>query len=174
MTRRILEIDSGVAAGYATQVLTTVGWSVTKVILGGINSLSGMESRWGGGTGGASAFLDKNKRIVDSNKFDILLNSQDFDVVIGDFSERNLQQFELPASVFNSLPVGCSVISLTSFGLDQPLSNRPHADLILQLTALPHRGTSSSTSTVASLYGRNERWPCCLERSYCSSASSSP
>lgn len=132
MTRRILEIDSGVAAGYATQVLTTVGWSVTKVILGGINSLSGMESRWGGGTGGASAFLDKNKRIVDSNKFDILLNSQDFDVVIGDFSERNLQQFELPASVFNSLKVGCSVISLTSFGLDQPLSNRPHADLILQ------------------------------------------
>jgi crotonobetainyl-CoA:carnitine CoA-transferase CaiB-like acyl-CoA transferase len=132
MPRRILEIGSGIATGYATQVLTSVGWDVTKVIPSGYDSLAEMESRWGGGRGGASLFLDKNKRVVDSNNFDISINSENFDVVIGDFSERNLHQFELPASVFDSLKVGCSLISLTSFGLDQSLSNRAHSDLILQ------------------------------------------
>ena len=64
--------------------------------------------------------------------FDILVNAPDFDVVIGDFSKRNIDQFALPTNVFSSLDVGCSLISLTSFGLDQLLSNQPHSDLILQ------------------------------------------
>jgi len=132
MVRRILEIGSGVAVGYATQVLTSVGWEVTKVIPSGYDFLAEMQSRWGGGTGGASVFLDKNKRVVDSDDFDILVNAPDFDVVIGDFSKRNIDQFALPTNVFSSLDVGCSLLSLTSFGLDQLLSNQPHSDLILQ------------------------------------------
>ena len=132
MARKILEIDSGVAAGYASQVLTSVGWEVTKVIPDGHNSLTELQSRWGGGAGGASLFLDKNKELVDSSDFDILNNASDFDVVIGDFSRRNIKQFALAEDVFNSLDVGCTLISLTSFGLDQSLSDQPHSDLILQ------------------------------------------
>ena len=42
MVRRILEIGSGVAVGYATQVLTSVGWEVTKVIPSGYDFLTEM------------------------------------------------------------------------------------------------------------------------------------
>ena len=102
MVRKILEIGSGVAVGYATQVLSSVGWEVTKVIPSGYDFLTEMQSRWGGGTGGASLFLDKNKRIVDSDEFDILAHARDFDVVIGDFSKQNIDQFALPTNVFSS------------------------------------------------------------------------
>src|SRR5690606_10929206 len=62
MTKRALDLSTGVGAAYAGRMLAEVGWDVVKVEPSSGDPLRAEESRWGGGRGGAFAFANYGKR----------------------------------------------------------------------------------------------------------------
>jgi crotonobetainyl-CoA:carnitine CoA-transferase CaiB-like acyl-CoA transferase len=84
---RALDLSTGVGAAYATKLLAEVGWDVVKVEPAGGDPLRRRESRWGGGAGGAFAFVNYGKRgVVAPDRATLFALAGAADVVAGDFS----------------------------------------------------------------------------------------
>ena len=61
---RALDISCGVGAAYAAKLLAELDWDVVKYEPPGGDPLRARVSRWGGGAGGAFAFVNQGKRGV--------------------------------------------------------------------------------------------------------------
>ena len=90
---RALDISCGVGAAYAAKLLAELDWDVVKYEPPGGDPLRARVSRWGGGAGGAFAFVNQGKRGVSGAPAGLLPGlAAAADVVIGDFSPPGLTQ----------------------------------------------------------------------------------
>ena len=88
---RALDVSCGVGAAYAAKLLAELDWDVVKYEPPGGDPLRARVSRWGGGAGGAFAFVNQGKRGVSGVPADRLADlAAAADVVIGDFSPPGL------------------------------------------------------------------------------------
>ena len=86
-TPRAIDLSTGVAGAYATKLLAEVGWDVVKVEPAGGDPLRQQGSRWGGGEGGAFAFVNYGKRgVALDGDADLGRLAAVADIVVGDFS----------------------------------------------------------------------------------------
>lgn len=130
---RALDLATGVAGAYATKLLAEVGWDVVKVEPASGDPLRREGSRWGGGEGGAFAFVNYGKRGVvleDRGQLDALATSAD--VVIGDFSAAGAAVSGIEREAFASLTPKAGVVSVTPFGLRGPGAGWAASDLVVQ------------------------------------------
>jgi len=130
---RAIDLSTGVAGGYATKLLAEVGWDVVKVEPRGGDPLRRQGSRWGGGEGGAFAFVNSGKRSVvleDRAALDRLAGAAD--VVIGDFSPTGAAASGIERAAFATLTPRSAVVSVTAFGLRGPRAGWAASDLVVQ------------------------------------------
>ena len=131
---RALDISCGVGAAYAAKLLAELDWDVVKYEPPGGDPLRARVSRWGGGAGGAFAFVNQGKRGVSGVPGDLLPElAAAADVVIGDFSPPGLAQAGLdPARRPTQLVPGQAVVSVSPFGLTMPRASWAASDLVVQ------------------------------------------
>lgn len=130
--RRALDVSTGVGAAYATKMLAEVGWDVVKVEPASGDPLRAEESRWGGGQGGAFAFVNHGKRGVVADEATVLDLARAADVVVGDFSPSGCHASHVSAGMFAALEPRRAVISVSPFGLTGPRANWASSDMIVQ------------------------------------------
>ena len=131
-SRRALDLSTGVGAAYTTKLLADVGWDVVKMEPGNGEPGRLRGSRWGGGEGGAFAFVNHGKRWVegDAEILEGLANAAD--VVVGDFSPGGCAESGLDAALFQSLEPAGAVVSVSPFGLTGPRASWAASDLVVQ------------------------------------------
>jgi crotonobetainyl-CoA:carnitine CoA-transferase CaiB-like acyl-CoA transferase len=132
--RRALDLSTGVGPAYAAKLLAEVGWDVVKVEPPGGDPLRQEESRWGGGRGGAFAFVNHGKLgavIEDRRLLERLVAAAD--VAIADFSPAGRAASGLAEDDFEHLAPRLALVSLSPFGLHGPKAEwRAASDLIVQ------------------------------------------
>ncbi len=130
---RALDISCGVGAAYAAKLLAELDWDVVKYEPPGGDPLRSRVSRWGGGTGGAFAFVNQGKRGISGVPARLLPElAAAADVVIGDFSPPGLAQSGLDPETADALVPGQAVVSVSPFGLTMPKAAWTASDLIVQ------------------------------------------
>ena len=90
-------------------------------------------SRWGGGRGGAFAFVNTGKRGVlleNRAQLDALVGAAD--VVVGDFSPAGSEESGIPRDAFVSLSPKAAVVSVTPFGLRGPRAGWVASDMVVE------------------------------------------
>ena len=131
--RRALDVATGVGAAYATKLLADVGWDVVKIEPPGGDPLRSRASRWGGGAGGAFAFINHGKRGAVAPERDALERlAESADVVIGDFSPGGCAESGGAVEDFDTLRARGAVISVSPFGLRGPGAQAASSDLVIQ------------------------------------------
>lgn len=130
---RALDISCGVGAAYAAKLLAELDWDVVKYEPPGGDPLRARVSRWGGGAGGAFAFVNQGKRGVSGAPAGLLPElAAAADVVIGDFSPPGLTQAGLDPGTADALVPGLAVVSVSPFGLTMPKASWAASDLVVQ------------------------------------------
>ncbi|HJM88601.1 MAG TPA: CoA transferase [Dehalococcoidia bacterium] len=130
---RAFDLTTSVGGGYAAKLLTEVGWDVVQLEPEAGAPLRHQTSRWGGGEGGAHAFVNHGKRsITTSDRSTIESLAAAADVVIGDFSAAGLAEAQLPADIHSSLQPRFVVTSVSAFGLTGPDAELASADIVVQ------------------------------------------
>jgi crotonobetainyl-CoA:carnitine CoA-transferase CaiB-like acyl-CoA transferase len=130
---RALDISCGVGAAYAAKLLAELDWDVVKYEPAAGDPLRARVSRWGGGAGGAFAFVNQGKRGVSGIPADLLAElATAADVVIGDFSPPGLAQAGLNAGTADTLVPGQAVVSVSPFGLTPPKASWAASELVVQ------------------------------------------
>jgi len=129
---RALDLSTGVGAAYASRLLAEVGWDVVKVEPEGGDPLRDEVSRWGGGRGGAFAYVNYGKRGVVADEQTVAELARAADVVLGDFSLAGCTASGISAGMFASLQPRLAVVSVTPFGLTGPRANWAASDMIVQ------------------------------------------
>ena len=99
--RRALDVSCGVGAAYAAKLLAELDWDVVKYEPAAGDPLRARVSRWGGGAGGAFAFVNQGKRGVSGDHLVALAAAAD--VVIGDFSPPGLADAGLDPKTADAL-----------------------------------------------------------------------
>ena len=132
MTRRALDLSTGVGASYSAKLLAEVGWDVVKVEPRDGDPWRTRESRWGAGTGGAFRFVNHGKRSVFADWKILERLAAAADVVVGDFSETGCAEAELPDDAYEVLAPRLATVSVSPFGLRGPKSRWATSDLIVQ------------------------------------------
>ena len=130
---RALDLATGVSGAYATKLLAEIGWDVVKVEPAGGDPLRRQGSRWGGGKGGAFAFVNHGKRgavLEDDARLDDLAGAAD--VVVGDFSPAGAAASGIERAAFASLAPKAAVVSVSPFGLRGPRAGWAASDLVVQ------------------------------------------
>ena len=126
---RALDLSCGVAAAYAAKLLAELGWDVVKYEPPGGDRLRTRVSRWGGGAGGAFAFVNQGKRGVSGPAAELLpALAASADVVLGDFSPPGLAQTGLDQEPADALAPARAVVSVSPFGLTPPRKMGTSAD----------------------------------------------
>jgi CoA:oxalate CoA-transferase len=130
---RALDISCGLGAAYAAKLLAELDWDVVKYEPPGGDPLRARVSRWGGGAGGAFAFVNQGKRGVSGMPPDQLAElAAAADVVLGDFSPPGLAQAGLDSAAADALVPGQAVVSVSPFGLTMPKAAWAASDLVVQ------------------------------------------
>jgi crotonobetainyl-CoA:carnitine CoA-transferase CaiB-like acyl-CoA transferase len=130
---RALDVSCGVGAAYTAKLLAELDWDVVKYEPAGGDPLRGRVSRWGGGAGGAFAFVNQGKRGITGDPGDLLPGlAAAADVVVGDFSPAGLEQAGLTAQTADALTPGQAVVSVSPFGLTPPRASWAASDLVVQ------------------------------------------
>jgi crotonobetainyl-CoA:carnitine CoA-transferase CaiB-like acyl-CoA transferase len=130
---RALDVSCGVGAAYAAKLLAELDWDVAKYEPAGGDPLRGRVSRWGGGAGGAFAFVNQGKRGVAGLPGDQLTAlSAAADVVIGDFSPPGLARAGLDPQTADALSPAQAVVSVSAFGLTPPRASWAASDFTVQ------------------------------------------
>jgi crotonobetainyl-CoA:carnitine CoA-transferase CaiB-like acyl-CoA transferase len=130
---RALDVSCGVGAAYAAKLLAELDWDVVKYEPPGGDPLRARVSRWGGGAGGAFAFVNQGKRGVSEVPADLLAElAAAADVVLGDFSPPGLTVAGLDAQAADKLVPGQAVVSVSPFGLTMPKASWAASDLVVQ------------------------------------------
>lgn len=132
MTRRALDVSTGVGAAYSAKLLAEVGWDVVKAEPEGGDPWRTRESRWGGGVGGAFRFVNHGKRSVVTDASTLERLAAASDVVVGDFSRTGLAQAGLPEGAFEALTPRRATVSVSAFGLQGPKADWASSDLVVQ------------------------------------------
>ncbi|HJN49249.1 MAG: CoA transferase [Pseudomonadales bacterium] len=132
MRKRALDLATGVGAAYPTKLLSDVGWDVVKVEPEQGDPLRKLSSRWGGGEGGAFAYVNHGKRGVRVDADTVSALAQQADVVVGDFSHQGRFESGLNALPLDELSPREVVCSVSAFGLSGPRSHWASCDLIMQ------------------------------------------
>ncbi|MPZ98890.1 MAG: hypothetical protein GEU80_06030 [Dehalococcoidia bacterium] len=129
---RALDVATGVGAAYATKLLAEVGWDVVKLEPAEGDPLRRQASRWGGGEGGAFAFVNHGKRgaVADAATLEALASAAD--VLVGDFSPAGCAASGIPRSAFDSLAPRYASVSVTPFGLEGPRAGWASSDVVVQ------------------------------------------
>jgi glutaryl-CoA transferase len=131
--RRALDVSCGVGAAYAAKLLAELDWDVVKCEPAGGDPLRTRLSRWGGGAGGAFAFVNQGKRGVAGLPGDQLVAlAAAADVVVGDFSPRGLADAGLDPGTADALSPGQAVVSVSPFGLTPPRASWAASDFTVQ------------------------------------------
>jgi crotonobetainyl-CoA:carnitine CoA-transferase CaiB-like acyl-CoA transferase len=128
--QRALDVSCGVGAAYAAKLLAELGWDVVKYEPAGGDPLRARASRWGGGAGGAFAFVNQGKRGVSGDRLAGLAAAAD--VVIGDFSPPGLAQAGLDPDAADTLCPVQAVVSVSAFGLTSPRAGWAASDFTVQ------------------------------------------
>ncbi|HEX5287801.1 MAG TPA: CoA transferase [Streptosporangiaceae bacterium] len=130
---RALDVSCGVGAAYAAKLLAELDWDVAKYEPADGDPLRGRVSRWGGGAGGAFAFVNQGKRGVAGLPGDQLTAlSAAADVVIGDFSPPGLATAGLDPQTADALSPAQAVVSVSAFGLTPPRASWAASDFTVQ------------------------------------------
>ncbi len=129
---RALDVGTGVGPGYAARLLAETGWDVVKTEPPGGDPLRHVESRWGGGTGGAFLFANAGKRSVAVDMATLRRLAAAADVVVGDFSPFALAEVALPADAYQTLAPRQVIASVSAFGLSGPKASWASTDLVVQ------------------------------------------
>lgn len=132
MTRRALDLSTGVGASYSAKLLVEVGWDVVKVEPSGGDPWRTRESRWGGGAGGAFRFVNHGKRSVVADWPTLQQLAEASDVVVGDFSDPGRVEAGLPPDAFEALSPRLATVSVSAFGLSGPKVSWAASDLVVQ------------------------------------------
>jgi crotonobetainyl-CoA:carnitine CoA-transferase CaiB-like acyl-CoA transferase len=130
--RRALDLSAGATSAYPGRLLAEVGWDVVKVEPAQGDPLRLVQSRMGGGTGGAFACLNHGKRsvVVNGNLLQKLATRAD--VVIGDFSVEGVSTSGIPRTSIEKLAPRYVKCSLSAFGLTGPQSTWHSSELVMQ------------------------------------------
>lgn len=130
--RRALDLSAGAISAYPGRLLAEVGWDVVKVERPEGDPLRRVQSRMGGGAGGAFDWLNHGKRsiVVDGELLQKL--STHAEVVIGDFSSEGVATSGIPLTDIETLTPKYVKCSLSAFGLAGPQSNWHSSELIMQ------------------------------------------
>lgn len=131
-TYRVLELGAGAGVAFASKLLADLGWDVVRAEPEGGDPLRTLRSRWGGGSGGAFAYLNARKKSVIAARDHIIDLARNADVVIGDFRTSALEQLGLDHESFDRFAPRFLTVSLTPMGLHGPQSDHRHSDLTLQ------------------------------------------
>jgi crotonobetainyl-CoA:carnitine CoA-transferase CaiB-like acyl-CoA transferase len=130
---RALDVSCGVGAAYAAKLLAELDWDVVKYERPGGDPLRNRVSRWGGGAGGAFAFVNQGKRGISGPAAELLPGlAAAADVVIGDFSPPGLTQAGLDPETADTLAPAQAVVSVSPFGLTPPRASWAASDLVVQ------------------------------------------
>ena len=130
---RALDISCGVGAAYAAKLLAELDWDVVKYEPPGGDPLRARISRWGGGVGGAFAYVNQGKRGVSGIPAGQLAGlAAAADVLIGDFSPPGLAQAGLDPQTAEALIPGQAVVSVSPFGLTEPAASWAASELVVQ------------------------------------------
>lgn len=129
---RAVDVSTGVGAAYASRLLAEAGWDVVKHEPPGGDPLRARGSRWGGGEGGAFAFVNQGKRGVSLDEDTLRHLAGAADAVIGDFSPSGLAESGLPDDAFTTFMPRAVVTSLSGFGLVGPKAEWASTELIVQ------------------------------------------
>ena len=132
MSRRALDLSTGVGASYSAKLLAEVGWDVVKVEPVEGDPWRSRESRWGGGNGGAFRFVNGGKRSVVAEGVTLERLAGAADVVVGDFSEAGRAEAGLPDDAFEALTPRPATVSVSAFGLKGPKAGWAASDLVVQ------------------------------------------
>ena len=127
---RALDVSCGVGAAYAAKLLAELDWDVVKYEPSAGDPLRARPSRWGGGAGGAFAFVNQGKRGVSGDHLVDLAASAD--VVVGDFSPPGLGDAGLDPQTADALAPGQAVVSVSAFGLTPPRASWAASDFTVQ------------------------------------------
>jgi crotonobetainyl-CoA:carnitine CoA-transferase CaiB-like acyl-CoA transferase len=127
---RALDVSCGVGAAYTAKLLAELDWDVVKYEPAAGDPLRTRVSRWGGGAGGAFAFVNQGKRGVSGDRLADLAAAAD--VVVGDFSPPGLAQAGLEPDAGDVLAPGQAVVSVSAFGLTPPRASWAASDFIVQ------------------------------------------
>jgi succinate--hydroxymethylglutarate CoA-transferase len=131
--QRALDVSCGVGAAYTAKLLAELDWDVVKYEPPGGDPLRTRLSRWGGGTGGAFAFVNQGKRGVAGVAADQLAAlAAAADVVVGDFSPPGLAAAGLDPELADALAPGQAVVSVSPFGLTPPRASWAASDFTVQ------------------------------------------
>ena len=128
--RRALDVSCGVGAAYAAKLLAELDWDVVKYEPAAGDPLRARVSRWGGGAGGAFAFVNQGKRGVSGDHLVALAAAAD--VVIGDFSPPGLADAGLDPKTADALAPAQAVVSVSAFGLTPPRASWAASDFTVQ------------------------------------------
>lgn len=129
---RALDVSTGVGAAYASRLLAEVGWDVVKVEPPGGDPLREEVSRWGGGRGGAFAYVNYGKRGVVADAATLASLARAADIVIGDFSPGGVAHSGLPREIFEAFQPRLVVASVSPFGLAGPKADWASSDMVVQ------------------------------------------
>ena len=130
---RALDLSCGLGAAYSAKLLAELGWDVVKYEPPGGDPLRTRVSRWGGGAGGAFAFVNQGKRGVSGPAADLLPPlAAAADVVLGDFSPPGLAQAGLDQETADALLPAQAVVSVSAFGLTPPRASWTASELVTQ------------------------------------------
>ncbi|TAK76533.1 MAG: hypothetical protein EPO16_06985, partial [Dehalococcoidia bacterium] len=130
---RALDLSTGVGAAYTTKLLAEVGWDVVKVEPSSDGEPGRFRGgRWGGGEGGAFAFVNHGKRWAEGDAEIVEGLANAADIVVADFSAGGCAESGLDPGLFHSLEPRGAVVSVSPFGLTGPRSPWAASDLVVQ------------------------------------------
>jgi crotonobetainyl-CoA:carnitine CoA-transferase CaiB-like acyl-CoA transferase len=130
---RALDVSTGVGAAYTAKLLFEAGWDVVKVEAAEGDPLRRRESRWGGGPGGAFAFVNYGKRgVVAPGRETLTALAEAAEVVIGDFSPQGCEDAAVTPDDFERLQPRLAIVSVSPFGLSGQRARLPASDLTVQ------------------------------------------
>jgi crotonobetainyl-CoA:carnitine CoA-transferase CaiB-like acyl-CoA transferase len=130
---RALDVSCGLGAAYTAKLLAELDWDVVKYEPASGDPLRTRVSRWGGGAGGAFAFVNQGKRGlagVPADELAALAGAAD--VVVGDFSPPGLAAAGLTPETADGLVPGQAVVSVSAFGLTPPRASWAASELVVQ------------------------------------------
>ncbi len=130
---RALDLSTGAGAAYSAKLLADAGWDVVKVETAGGDPLRRAASRWGGGEGGAFAFVNQGKRGVvptDRGTLEALVAASD--IALGDLSASGRAEARLEAADFDTLAPRLAVVSVSPFGIRGAKAGWAASELIVQ------------------------------------------
>lgn len=130
---RAIDLSSGAGAAYAAKLLAEVGWDVVKVERPEGDRLRRLGSRWGGGAGGAFAFVNHGKRgFVPPDDATLRALVRSADVAIDAFSAQGCEGAALRPEDFDNLEARLVVTSVSPFGLRGPRAAWAASDMVVQ------------------------------------------